>query len=71
MNKNRSLQPVPLLCYACMARGTVRVAWTVGVGDAMCVRCAIETHTDDDMNQHDLVVQLYEALRTSGYPDVY
>ena len=61
----------PLLCHACLVRGTVRDAWTVGGGQALCVRCAVEQHTDDDMAQHDLVVDLYEQLRLRGHPDAY
>ncbi len=63
--------PKPLLCHPCLVRGRVRDAWTVGVGEALCVRCAVEQHTDDDMDQHDLAADLYKQLRLRGYPDAY
>jgi hypothetical protein len=63
--------PKPLLCHLCLVQGRVRDAWTVGVGEALCVRCAVEQRTDDDMDQHNLVADLYEQLRKRGYPDAY
>ena len=66
-----SITGKPLLCHACVTRGTVRLAWTVASGDAACIRCAIEQHTDDDMEQHDLAAAIYEGLRQQGHPDAY
>ena len=64
-------QPKTLLCHRCLVREQVRDAWTVGVGEAMCIRCSGEQHSDDDMNQHDLAASLYEQLRQRGYSDAY
>ena len=61
----------PLLCHPCLLAGTPRPAWTVAGGAALCIRCAIEQHTSDDMDQHDLAATLYEALRLQGHRDVY
>lgn len=61
----------PLLCHACLTKGTARPAWTVASGDTACIRCAIDQHTDDDMTQHDLAAAIYEELRQQGHPDAY
>ena len=61
----------PLLCHTCLMAAKVRPAWTVASGSALCVRCAVEQHTDDDMNQHDLAASIYEALRQQGHRDAY
>lgn len=66
-----SLPPVPLLCHPCLMTGRVHRARTVAGGAALCVRCAVERETDDDMSQHDLVARLYEELRAAGHGDAY
>ena len=66
-----AFQPVPLLCHSCLLRGKARRAWTVGHGTALCVRCAVESQVDDDMDQHDLEASLYEELRLLGHGDAY
>ena len=66
-----SLVGKPLLCHACLVKGSVRLAWTVVSGDASCIRCAIEQHTDDDMTQHELAASVYEELRQQGHPNAY
>jgi hypothetical protein len=63
--------PGGLLCVQCLLEGLVRRAWTVMNGDATCVRHAIESSELDDMDQHDLFVTIYEALRQQGYPGAY
>ena len=60
-----------LLCLPCLMLGTVRRAWTISVGRACCIRHAVEDSTLDDMEQHDLFVVIYEALRQQGYPDAH
>ena len=60
-----------LLCLPCLMRGIVRPAWTVSEGRACCIRHAVEDSDLDDMDQHDLFVDIYEALRLRGYPDEY
>jgi hypothetical protein len=60
-----------LLCLPCMMGGDIRRAWTVSAGRACCIRHAVEDSELDDMNQHDLFVTLYEALRQRGYTDPY
>jgi len=61
----------PLLCHPCLMAEKVRTAWTVASGSALCIRCAVEQHTDDDMNQHNLAASIYEALRQQGHRDTY
>jgi hypothetical protein len=51
--------------------GVVRRAWTVSQGRACCIRHAVEDSDFDDMDQHDLFVTIYEALRLRGYSDPY
>ncbi|WP_433306331.1 hypothetical protein ACQP2F_20495 [Actinoplanes sp. CA-030573] len=60
-----------MLCLPCMVGGEIRRAWTVSEGRASCIRHAVEDTDLDDMDQHDLFVVLYEALRRRGYPDAY
>jgi hypothetical protein len=60
-----------LLCLPCLMLGTIRRAWTVSEGRACCVRHAVEDSSLDDMDQHDLFVVIYEALRQQGYPDAH
>ena len=60
-----------LLCLPCLMQGAVRRAWTVSEGRACCIRHAVEDSRLDDMDQHDLFVRVYEALRLHGYPDAY
>lgn len=63
--------PKPLLCHRCLIQGRVRDAWTVGSGAALCVRCSVDQHAGDDMDQHDLVADLYEQLRMRGHGNAY
>ena len=60
-----------LLCLPCMLAGEIRRAWTVSQGRACCIRHAVEDTDLDDMDQHDLFVVLYEALRKMGCPEAY
>jgi len=60
-----------LLCLPCLMLGTVRRAWTISVGRACCIRHAVEDSDLDDMDQHDLFVSIYEALRLQGHVDAY
>jgi hypothetical protein len=57
-----------LLCLPCLMLGTARRAWTISAGRACCIRHAVEDSDLDDMDQHDLFVVIYEALRQQGYP---
>jgi hypothetical protein len=54
--RQQRLEAKPLLCHDCLV---------------LCVRCAVEHHIDDDMDQHDLIQDLYEALRLRGHPEAY
>jgi hypothetical protein len=54
-----------------MLDGQVRKAWTVTLGDATCIRHAVEPTDLDDMDQHNLFVVLYEQLRKAGHTDLY
>jgi hypothetical protein len=60
-----------LLCLPCLMDGQVQRAWTVSEGRACCIRHAVEASDLDDMDQHDLFVVIYEALRMRGYVDPY
>jgi hypothetical protein len=60
-----------LLCLPCMMAGTVRQAWTVSQGRACCIRHAVEDSDLDDMDQHNLFVIIYEALRQLGHAKPY
>jgi hypothetical protein len=60
-----------LLCLPCLMAGVARRAWTVSQGRACCIRHAVEDSDLDDMDQHDLFVTIYEALRQRGYSDPY
>jgi hypothetical protein len=60
-----------LLCLPCLMLGAVRRAWTISEGRACCVRHAVEDSSLDDMDQHELFVVIYEALRQQGYPDAH
>jgi hypothetical protein len=51
--------------------GTVRRAWTISEGRACCIRHAVEDSDLDDMDQHDLFVGIYEALRLQGHREAY
>ena len=64
-------QESALLCLPCLMTGTARRAWTVSAGRACCIRHAVEDSELDDMEQHDLFVEIYEKLRLQGYPDAY
>jgi hypothetical protein len=59
------------LCLPCLMQRTIRRAWTVSEGRACCIRHAVEDSDLSDMEQHDLFVDIYEALRRRGYPDAY
>lgn len=60
-----------LLCLPCLIAGSVRPAWTVSEGRAACIRHAVEDSNLDDMDQHNLYVVIYEALRARGYSNPY
>jgi hypothetical protein len=76
-NKNRAAaigkpaQKADFLCLPCLMAGVVRQAWTVSEGRACCIRHAVEDSDLDDMDQHDLFVVIYEALRRLGHADPY
>lgn len=65
------LSAKPLLCHDCLVGGRIQEAWTIGRARALCVRCAVEHHIDDDMDQRELVQYLYEGLRLRGHPEAY
>jgi hypothetical protein len=46
-------------------------AWTVFIGEPLCIRHAIENRFGDDMREHGLFVDIYERLRVLGYPAAY
>jgi hypothetical protein len=72
MRKQRPPEPnAGLLCLPCLMTGTVRQAWTVSEGRACCIRHAVEDSDLDDMDQHDLFVTIYEALRQRGHASPY
>ena len=69
--RDRLEQESALLCLPCLMLGAVRRAWTVSEGRACCIRHAVEDSDLDDMDQHDLFVRVYEALRQLGHPDAH
>jgi hypothetical protein len=69
--RGRPQQESGLLCLPCLMSGAVRRAWTVNEGRACCIRHAVEDSDLDDMDQHELFVTVYEALRVRGYSDPY
>ena len=60
-----------ILCLPCLLGGQVRRARTVSEGRASCIRHAVEASDLDDVDQHNLFVVIYEALRLRGYVDPY
>jgi len=70
-NDSVAQPPGEFMCRPCLVEGVVRWAWTVIGGDATCVRHTVEATTMDDMEQHDLLVIVYEKLRQMGFPNVY
>ncbi|MEU8663952.1 hypothetical protein [Actinoplanes philippinensis] len=72
MRKQAPPEPtVGLLCLPCLMTGAVRQAWTVSEGRACCIKHAVEDSDLDDMDQHDLFVTIYEALRQHGHASPY
>jgi hypothetical protein len=60
------------MCIRCLRDAKARDAWTVSDGDALRIRHAVAHFgLDDDMEEHWLYQDLYEALRQLGYKDVY
>lgn len=70
-NQERPERELDTLCLPCLVGGAVRRAWTVSQGRACCIRHAVEDSDLDDMDQHELFVTIYEALRLRGYADPY
>jgi hypothetical protein len=68
---DRPEEKADLLCLPCLMAGVVRQAWTVSEGRACCIKHAVEDSDLDDMDQHDLFVTIYEALRQLGHSDPY
>jgi hypothetical protein len=60
-----------LLCKPCLEEAVIRRAWTISNGSATCLLHAELQANRDDMDRHNLYVEVYEKLRQLGYGDEY
>jgi len=60
-----------LLCKPCLENAVIRRAWTMSSGDATCLLHAQLRADGDDMDQHNIYVEVYEKLRRLGFGDAY
>jgi hypothetical protein len=60
-----------LLCKPCLEDAVIRRAWTMSNGNATCLLHAELRDVEDDMDQHNLYVEIYEKLRQLGFGDAF
>jgi len=60
-----------LLCKPCLEEAVIHRAWTISNGSATCLLHAELRAIGDDMNRHELYVEVYEKLRQLGYRDAF
>ena len=60
-----------LLCVECLQQETVRRAWSVFEGSALCIRHTVEAFEWDDMDEKDVILKTYNALRELGFTETY
>jgi hypothetical protein len=59
-------------CRTCEEEGMNHQAWTMRVGQPICIFHAIDdAFLGDDMREHDLFVLIYEELRKMGRPEAF